>query len=185
MLGEDPYLVAVIGTAYVRGLQASGIIATAKHFAGYSSSEGGRNFAPVHAGPREMLDVFLIPFEMAVKHGGLASVMNAYTEIDGVPAAADAGLLTELLRRRWGFSGTVVSDYFSVTFLQTLTTSPATRRGAVAAITAGVMLSSDPGAYARPLNAKWRRAAVLRPCRAPRAKVRAQKVPSACSKRVS
>jgi beta-xylosidase len=151
-LGEDPYLVAVMGTAYVRGLQGSGVIATAKHFAGYSSSEGGRNFAPVHAGPREMFDVFLIPFEMAVKHGGLASVMNAYTEIDGVPAAADAGLLTDLLRRRWGFGGTVVSD--SVTFLQTLHHIAGDRgAAAVAAITAGVDVElPNPSAYAEPLE---------------------------------
>ncbi len=153
-LGEDPYLVAVMGTAYVRGLQGSGVIATAKHFAGYSSSEGGRNFAPVHAGPREMFDVFLIPFEMAVKHGGLASVMNAYTEMDGVPAAADAGLLTDLLRRRWGFAGTVVSDYLSVTFLHTLHHIAGDLGGAaVAALTAGVDVElPNPSAYAEPLE---------------------------------
>jgi beta-glucosidase len=153
-LGEDPYLVAMMGTAYVRGLQAGGIIATAKHFAGYSSSEGGRSFAPVHAGPREMADVFLIPFEMAVKHGGLASVMNAYTEIDGVPAAADAGLLTDLLRRRWGFTGTVVSDDLSVTFLQTLHhVAGDAGAAAVAALTAGVDVElPNPNAYAEPLE---------------------------------
>jgi beta-glucosidase-like glycosyl hydrolase len=87
-IGEDPYLVGMIGSAYVRGLEGAGVIATLKHFAGYSSSEGGRNLAPAHIGPREMEDVFLVPFEMAVREGGARSVMNAYQDNDGVPAAS-------------------------------------------------------------------------------------------------
>jgi beta-glucosidase len=117
-VGEDPYEVAEIGSAYVRGLESAGVVATLKHFAGYSASRGGRNHAPVAAGPREVADVFLPPFEMAVREAGARSVMNSYAEIDGLPAAADRGLLTELLRDRWGFTGTVVSDYWSVPFLR-------------------------------------------------------------------
>ena len=119
-IGEDPYLVGEIGTAYVRGLQSTGVIATLKHFVGYSSSRAGRNLAPVHAGPREIADVLLIPFEMAVHDGGAGSVMHSYAEVDGVPAASDRSLLTDLLRDRWGFEGTVVADYFGIAFLQTL-----------------------------------------------------------------
>ncbi|MGW4460615.1 beta-xylosidase/alpha-l-arabinosidase [Micromonospora sp. NPDC004704] len=119
-IGEDPYLVATIGTAYVRGLQSAGVIATLKHFAGYSASRAGRNFAPVAVGPRELADVLLPPFEMAVRDGGAGSVMHSYAEVDGVPAAADERLLTDLLRVRWGFTGTVVADYFGVAFLQLL-----------------------------------------------------------------
>ncbi|MEU4746316.1 glycoside hydrolase family 3 N-terminal domain-containing protein, partial [Actinosynnema sp. NPDC023658] len=119
-IGEDPYLVGTVGTAYVRGLEQSGIVATLKHFAGYSASRAGRNLAPVAIGPREFADVVLPPFEMAVLDGGVRSVMQSYTEIDGVPSAADAGLLTGLLRDTWGFDGTVVADYFAVKFLQTL-----------------------------------------------------------------
>jgi beta-glucosidase len=119
-IGEDPYLVATVGTAYVRGLEDAGIIATLKHFAGYSASRAGRNLAPVAIGARELADVVLPPFEMAVRDGGARSVMNSYSEIDGVPVAADAGLLTVLLRDTWGFTGTLVSDYFTVKFLQTL-----------------------------------------------------------------
>ena len=88
-ISEDPYLVGTLGTAYVRGLQAAGVIATLKHFVGYSASQAGRNFAPVHAGPREVADVLLVPFEMAVLDGGARSVMHSYAEIDGVPVAAD------------------------------------------------------------------------------------------------
>ncbi|MDQ4138834.1 MAG: glycoside hydrolase family 3 C-terminal domain-containing protein, partial [Actinomycetota bacterium] len=117
-LGEDPYAVGMIGSAYVRGLESAGVIATLKHFAGYSASRGGRNHAPVAMGPRELADVILPPFEMAVRTGGARSVMNSYSEIDGVPVAADRHLLTELLRDAWGFDGTVVSDYWAVPFLK-------------------------------------------------------------------
>lgn len=119
-IGEDPYLVSTIGTAYVRGLESAGIIATLKHFAGYAASAGARNLAPVRAGAREMADVILPPFEMALLAGGARSVMHSYAEIDGVPAAADPALLTELLRDTWGFTGTVVADYFGIGFLETL-----------------------------------------------------------------
>src|SRR5690349_2571639 len=113
-IAEDPYVVGTIGTAYVRGLQDAGIHATLKHFVGYSASQAGRNHAPVHAGPRELADVLLPPFEMAIREGGVRSVMNSYAEIDGVPVAASEELLTTLLREEWGFDGVVVSDYFSV-----------------------------------------------------------------------
>ena len=116
-MGEDPYLVSELGTAYVRGLQAGGVVATLKHFAGYSASRGARNHAPAALGPREFADVVLVPFEKAVVAGGVRSVMNSYADVDGVPPAADADLLTGLLRDVWGFDGTVVSDYWAVAFL--------------------------------------------------------------------
>lgn len=119
-IGEDPYLVGTLGTAYVRGLQSSGVVATLKHFAGYSASTAGRNLGPVSIGPREFADVVLPPFEMAVRDGGVGSVMSSYTATDGLPAAADSRLLTRLLRDEWGFTGTVVADYFGVSFLQLL-----------------------------------------------------------------
>ncbi|MBX6357668.1 MAG: glycoside hydrolase family 3 C-terminal domain-containing protein [Micromonosporaceae bacterium] len=119
-IGEDPYLVGSVGAAYVRGLERAGVVATLKHFVGYSASRGGRNLAPAPMGPRELADVLLPPFEMALRLGGARSVMHSYAEIDGVPVAADESLLTGVLRDAWGFSGTVVADYFAVRFLQTL-----------------------------------------------------------------
>ena len=65
-MGEDPYLVAATGCAYVRGLQSAGVIATLKHFAGYSASRAARNHGPVSMGRRELMDVVLPPFEAAV-----------------------------------------------------------------------------------------------------------------------
>ncbi|MFJ2443471.1 MULTISPECIES: beta-glucosidase [unclassified Streptomyces] len=119
-IGEDPYLVGTVATAYVQGLESAGIVATLKHFAGYSASRGGRNLAPVSMGARERADVILPPFEMAVRESGVRSVMHAYTDTDGVPSAADEELLTGLLRDAWGFQGTVVADYFGIAFLKTL-----------------------------------------------------------------
>lgn len=120
--GEDPYLVARLGCAYIEGLQGTDwserIIATAKHFVGYGASEGGMNWAPPHIPPRELRDVYLFPFEAAVRESGIRSVMNAYNELDGLPCGANRHLLTEVLRTQWGFEGTVVSDYFAVEMLR-------------------------------------------------------------------
>ncbi|WP_051732760.1 glycoside hydrolase family 3 N-terminal domain-containing protein [Kitasatospora phosalacinea] len=116
--GEDPHLVGEIAEAYVLGVQSQGVIATLKHFAGYSASTGGRNHAPVAVGPREFADVVLPPFERLVA-AGVGSVMNSYAEIDGEAPAASERLLTGVLRDRWGFEGTVVSDYWSLPFLVT------------------------------------------------------------------
>ncbi|MEU7408601.1 glycoside hydrolase family 3 N-terminal domain-containing protein [Streptomyces sp. NPDC042638] len=152
-IGEDPYLVGTVGTAYVRGLESAGVVATLKHFAGYAASAGARNLAPVRAGARELADVILPPFEMALREGGARSVMAAYTETDGVPACADPWLLTELLREEWGFTGTVVADYFGIGFLRTLhRVAEDEARAAHLALAAGVDVELPaPGCYGTPL----------------------------------
>ena len=104
-IAEDPYVVGTIGTAYVRGLQDAGVDATLKHFVGYSASRSGRNHAPVSAGPREVADVLLPPFEMAVRDGGARSVMNSYAEIDGMPVAASTALPDGSAPRHVGLRG--------------------------------------------------------------------------------
>ncbi|MEU5642274.1 beta-glucosidase family protein [Streptomyces milbemycinicus] len=153
-ISEDPYHVAVTGAAYVRGLQSAGIIATLKHFVGYSDSRAGRNLAPVHAGTREVRDVLEFPFEVAVRDAGARSVMNSYAEIDGVPVAASAEHLTGTLREEWGFDGTVVADYFAVAFLQTLHRVAEDGGDAAAqAITAGIDVELPTGVtYLQPLK---------------------------------
>jgi beta-glucosidase len=116
--GEDPYLVGRMAVAYVKGLQGDdikqGIVATIKHFAGHGLPEGGLNCAPSHIPERLFREVYLYPFEKAVKEGGALSVMNAYHEIDGIPCGASERLLTDILRKEWGFKGVVVSDYFAI-----------------------------------------------------------------------
>lgn len=121
--GEDPLLTAAMGVSFVRGLQGQnwreGVVATAKHFVGYGRSLGGLNWAPAHIPTRELHDVYLYPFEAAVREAGLQSVMNAYNELDGTPCAASKELLTDILVQQWGFDGVVVSDYFAIEQLQT------------------------------------------------------------------
>jgi len=116
--GESPELCARMGVAYVKGLQtdnlANGVVCTGKHFLGYGYSLGGRNQAPVHLGDRELREVYAEPFAAAIREAGLASIMNSYSSIDGVPVAASRAMLTDLLRGELGFAGTVVADYFAV-----------------------------------------------------------------------
>jgi beta-xylosidase len=152
-MGEDPFLVAVTGTAYVRGLESTGVVATLKHFAGYSASKGARNLGPVSMGSREFADVVLPPFEMAVVHGKTRSVMNSYSDVDGVPAVANRELLTGLLREQWGFDGIVVADYFAVAFLHLLHRTAADASSSAAqALAAGIDVElPNPDAYAQPL----------------------------------
>ena len=117
--GEDPYLIGVMATKYVQGLQGEkrDLLATLKHYVGHSFSEGARNHAPVHLGWRELNDTFLLPFEMAVKGGNAGSVMPAYHDIDNEPCHASHHLLTTVLREQWGFDGLVVADYIGVSLL--------------------------------------------------------------------
>ncbi|MGE5250095.1 MAG: glycoside hydrolase family 3 N-terminal domain-containing protein [Bacteroidota bacterium] len=113
--GEDPTLVGHFGMAYIRGMQGEdlsrGVMATGKHFVGHSLSQGGQNCAPVHVGSRELHEVFLAPFQAAIRDAGLAAIMNAYPELDGEVVAASRHILTDLLRGELGFGGLVVSDY--------------------------------------------------------------------------
>ena len=118
-MGEDPYLVGVLGTRYVKGLQGENreVLATLKHYVGHSFSEGARNHAPVHLGFRELNDVFMLPFEMAVRQASAGSVMPAYHDIDNEPCHASVFLLTEMLRYHWGFDGLIVADYAGINLL--------------------------------------------------------------------
>jgi beta-glucosidase len=121
--GEDPVLTGTLGVAYVQGLQSdnlrNGVAATGKHFLAYARPDGGRNCAPVHVGPRELREVYAEPFSAVIRDAGLATIMNSYSSIDGLPCAGSPAILTDLLRGELGFTGTVVADYFAVSLLQT------------------------------------------------------------------
>ena len=121
--GEDPYLATVLGCAYIEALQgpdlADGVLATAKHMVGHGLAEGGRNQAPAHVGQRELRNEQLLPFEAAIRHAGIASVMPAYCDVDGVPCHASHELLTTILRDEWGFDGLIASDYMGVEMIAT------------------------------------------------------------------
>ncbi len=121
--GEDPYLAAELGCAYVEALQGpglvDGVLATAKHMVGHGLAEGGLNQAPAHIGPRELRDEQLFPFEAAVRAVRVASVMPAYGDVDGVPCHASTELFATILRDEWGFDGIVASDYMGVEMVAT------------------------------------------------------------------
>lgn len=113
--GEDPYLGAVMGAAQVRGFQGERLgapdhlIAGPKHFAGYGAALGGRDYDEVNLSDNELWNVYLPPFQAAVR-AGAGNIMSAYMGLNGVPAAANRWLLTDVLRRDWRFEGFVVSD---------------------------------------------------------------------------
>ena len=119
--GECPYLASRLGVAYVRGVQgrdlANGVVATGKHFLGYGMSEGGLNHAAARIGPRELREVYARPFEAAIREAGLASVMNAYNDVDGQPCGGSREILDDLLRGELGFNGVVVADYYTTLLL--------------------------------------------------------------------
>ena len=121
--GEDPYLGSAIGVAFIRGLQgddrSKGVLATAKHFLGYAMADGGRNIGPVQLGERELLEVYARPFGAAIAEAGLESVMCAYSDLNGEPAAASRRLLIDVLRGTLGFRGLTVADYGAVNALAT------------------------------------------------------------------
>ena len=156
--GEDPYLAAVLGTAYIRALQgpdlALGVVATGKHMVGHGLAEGGLNQAPAHVGPRELRDEQLFPFEAAVRDGGLAGMMPAYCDVDGVPCHASRELFTTLLRDDWGFDGIVASDYIGIAMLSSLH-GLTHDLGTAAALAIGAGVDSElprSDAYAAPLE---------------------------------
>ncbi|HWB94306.1 MAG TPA: glycoside hydrolase family 3 N-terminal domain-containing protein [Puia sp.] len=114
--GEDTYLDARNGVAMVKGLQGAGVdhpdavISEPKHFAVHGIPEAGSNTSPVNIGEREARSAFLYVFEKAVREGGALGMMAAYSEIDGIPCVDNKWLLTDVLRKEWGFKGFVLSD---------------------------------------------------------------------------
>jgi len=158
-LGEDPYLVSTLGVAAVRGLQGDSgsvgifakdkVVATLKHLTGHGQPQAGVNTAPAHIAPRELAEVFLTPFEAAIKLANAASVMPSYNEVDGIPSHINQQLLQDVVRKQWGFQGAVVSDYFAIQELRSrhqLFADDA--EAAKAALLAGVdMETPDPKAY--------------------------------------
>lgn len=117
--GEDPYLIGELACAMVRGYQGKGlddpdaVLATAKHYAGYSETLGGRDASEANISRRYLRSYFLPPFERAARSGCMA-FMTGYQSMDGIPATANRWLLTEVLKEEWGFKGIVVTDWNNV-----------------------------------------------------------------------
>ncbi|MGI9036935.1 MAG: glycoside hydrolase family 3 N-terminal domain-containing protein [Pyrinomonadaceae bacterium] len=158
--GEDPYLTSRMVVSVVRAIQGNAtyanptideahVIATGKHFAGHGQPEGGTNTAPVNLSERLLRETHFVPFEAAVKEANLFSIMPAYHEIDGVPVHANAWMLDEVLRKEWGFQGTIVSDYYAIGELEKRHHVAADEADAARqALEAGVDVElPDPGVY--------------------------------------
>lgn len=138
--GEDPYLVALSGAAWIRAVQARGVAATGKHFVAHGASSGGRNTAAVAVGAATLDEVHLPPWRAAIA-AGLRAVMTAYHDLDDVPVHGDPSVVTGLLRERLGFDGLVVSDYWALNELVTVHRTVVDKAAAArAALVAGVAM---------------------------------------------
>jgi beta-glucosidase len=149
--GEDPYLGSLMAAARVRGFQQN-IFATAKHFAGYGAAEAGRDYNETEISERTMREVYLPPFKAAVD-AGVASLMSAFNDIAGVPASGNAWLTDTVLRREWGFTGFVVSDWTSVAELLQHGVAGSPAEAGRRALTAGVDMDMQSSIYVDSLAA--------------------------------
>ena len=120
-LGEDPYLAGVLGAAMVKGFQGNGnlndpnsVAACVKHFVGYGAAEGGRDYNSTNIPPILLHNVYLSPFQQAIK-AGAATLMTSFNDNDGIPASGNNYILKKILRDEWKFDGFVVSDWASMT----------------------------------------------------------------------
>ena len=140
--GEDPYLGAAMARAQVIGFQGDtlgpdSVVACVKHFAGYGAADGGRDYDSSYVPEELMRNIYLVPFHAAEK-AGAGSFMSAYMDLNDVPATGNHWLLTDILRKEWGFQGFVVSDAWAVGALQTHGFAKDPEDAAYKAVTAGL-----------------------------------------------
>ncbi len=149
--GEDPYLGSAMAGAQVRGFQGAAIgtdsvVACVKHFAGYGAADGGRDYDSSYIPEVLFRNVYLPPFH-AAEEAGAGSFMSAYMDLNDVPATGNRWLLTDILRKEWGFKGFVVSDAFAVASLQTHGFAADPADAAYKAISAGLNMDMASQTY--------------------------------------
>src|SRR5512133_584211 len=150
--GEDPCLGAAMAAAQVRGFQGADlsdperVVACAKHFGGYGASEGGRDYDPVFLSEAQLRNVYLPPFQAAVK-AGVGTFMSAYMDLNNVPASGNHWLLSDILRGEWGFEGFVVSDAMAVGNLVIQGFARDGRDAAFRALSAGLNMDMASNTY--------------------------------------
>lgn len=158
--GEDPYLIGELASAMVRGYQGQGlsdptaILATAKHFAGYSETQGGRDASEADISRRKLRSWFLPPFERVAREG-CATFMLGYQTTDGVPITVNDWLLNDVLRGEWGYTGTLITDWDNVgRMVWEQKVQPDYAHAAAAAVKAGNdMVMTTPGFFQGALDA--------------------------------
>jgi beta-glucosidase len=153
--GEDPYLGSAMARAQVRGFQGAklgpnSVMVCVKHFAGYGAAEGGRDYDSVYVPEELMQNVYLVPFH-AAEEAGAGSFMSAYMDLNEVPATGNHWLLTDVLRKEWGFQGLVLSDAFAVGSLVTHGYARDGEDAAYKAITAGLNMDMASLTYSHNL----------------------------------
>ncbi|MEI7491609.1 MAG: glycoside hydrolase family 3 N-terminal domain-containing protein [Bacteroidota bacterium] len=150
--GEDPYLGSLIAAARVRGFQGAklgetnSLMACAKHFAAYGAAIGGRDYNSVDMSERLLREVYLQPFKAAVD-AGVATIMTSFNDINGVPSTGNNELLTQILRKEWGFTGFVVSDWGSVGEMVNHGNAASGYEAALSAINAGCDMDMESRCY--------------------------------------
>ena len=156
--GEDPFLGAQMAAAVVQGFQGDDysasdkLIACAKHFVGYGAAEGGRDYDAAEISEPTLRDIYMPPYEAAVK-GGVGTLMSAFLDLNGIPASANRHLLTDVLRGEWGFDGFVVSDWDSVRELIQHGVAADEAEAAALALQAGVDMDMVSETYLTTLSA--------------------------------
>lgn len=151
--GEDVHLASLFTAARVEGFRRGGLMSSAKHFAGYGAGVAGRDYDAASIGPTEMRDIYLPPFRAAADAGALA-MMAAFTAVDGMAATADPWLLTDVLRRQWGFRGFVTSDYAAIQELLAHGVAETPAEAAREALSAGTDMEMVSPFYRRELPAE-------------------------------
>jgi beta-glucosidase len=154
--GEDPYLGTVMAAARVRGFQGGdnaanlgapdAMLATVKHFAAYGGAEGGRDYNSVELSERTLWETYMPPYEAAVR-AGVATVMGSFNDIGGTPSHASDWLLGDVLRKRWGFNGLVVSDWGAVSELVSHGVAAGTGEAGILGLRAGVDVDMSDHVY--------------------------------------
>ena len=155
-LGEDPFLISRLAVAEIKAYQGDGVYlgkdhvaTTLKHFGIHGQSEGGENVAPSNIDERTAREIFFKPFKTCVQEAKAMNVMACYNEVWGLPAHINKHLLTDILRKEWGFNGLIVSDYFAIRDVSTLhKITPSYDSAGLLAFKAGVDLETpDPDGF--------------------------------------
>jgi beta-glucosidase len=157
--GEDTYLSEIMAVAMVRGFQGtdlsnpSSIAACAKHFIAYGAAEGGRDYNSTNITQRQLRNIYLPPFEKAVRDANCATVMTSFNANDGIPASGNEFLLKNVLRKEWGFDGVVVSDWGSIKEMVQIGFCEDNKEAAMKGVNAGVDIEMTSGTYLQNIEA--------------------------------
>ena len=155
--GEDPYTNGVFAAASVRGYQGDDMsaenrmAACLKHYVGYGASEAGRDYVYTEISAQTLWDTYLLPYEMGVK-AGAATLMSSFNDISGVPGSANPYIMTEILKKRWGHDGFIVSDWGAIEQLKNQGLAATKKEAAWHAFTAGLEMDMMSHAYDRHLK---------------------------------